>query len=255
MEADWQTDDGSVRLYCGDCREIMPTMEAGSIDAVVTDPPYGDKTHRGQRSLAYGATGGGHVAIDFLSTDADSLRVIFGMCRPRRWLVSFIEWRHCLPLEQIPPEGLQFVRFGVWVKLNPMPQLTGDRPGTGWEGVAIFHTHGKKRWNGGGSSAVWSHGTSRYGWFGPSNHPTEKPASLIVDIVGKFTDNYETVLDPFMGSGTTGVACVRTGRKFIGIEIDRKYFDIAVKRIKEEIERFPLWEKPAKKADDSFAFV
>jgi len=114
-----------------------------------------------------------------------------------------------------------------------MPQLTGDRPGTGWEAVCILHRTGKKKWNGGGSPAVWNHGTTRYGYFGPSNHPTEKPVQLIRQMVEQFSDPGDTVFDPFMGSGTTGVACVQTGRNFIGCEIDPKYFAIAKRRIDE----------------------
>jgi len=112
-----------------------------------------------------------------------------------------------------------------------MPQLTGDRPGTGWEAIAIFHPQGKKRWNGKGQPATWIHGTTRYGYFGPSNHPTEKPLGLVKTLMIQFSDKNETVLDPFMGSGTTGVAAHALGRRFIGIEIDPEYFKIAVARI------------------------
>jgi len=127
-----------------------------------------------------------------------------------------------------------------------MPQLTGDRPGTGWEAIAIFHPPGKKRWNGGGASAVWDHGTSRHGYFGPSSHPTEKPLGLVSDIVKKFTDHGETVIDPFMGSGTTGVACARMGRKFIGIEIEERYFDIACKRVEDAQRQSDMFVVPTK---------
>lgn len=82
---------------------------------------------------------------------------------------------------------------------------------------------------------MWFHGTSRFGYFGPSNHPTEKPLGLIEKILGQFTDEGEMIADPFMGSGTTAVACLNTGRKFIGIELDKKYFDIAVNRIEKAI--------------------
>jgi site-specific DNA-methyltransferase (adenine-specific) len=235
MQPDWQTEDGSIQLYRGDCLKILPTIEAGSVDAVVTDPPYGKKTHAGARSMSKGGSRRGHNRIDFASTTAGMIRSSLGMIQPRRWCVSFIDWRHALSLEQEPPKGLEFVRLGIWSKLNPMPQLTGDRPATGWEAVAIFHAPGKKRWNGKGGPAMWFHGTSRFGYFGPSNHPTEKPLGLIEKILGQFTDEGEMIADPFMGSGTTAVACLNTGRKFIGIELDKKYFDIAVNRIEKAI--------------------
>jgi site-specific DNA-methyltransferase (adenine-specific)/modification methylase len=71
-------------------------------------------------------------------------------------------------------------------------------------------------------------------------HPTQKPISLMKWILVEITNNIDTILDPFMGSGTTGVACVQTGRKFIGIEIDEKYFDIACKRIRDAQQQMRL---------------
>lgn len=95
----------------------------------------------------------------------------------------------------------------------------------------MLHRPGAKRWNGGAKSSVYHNGTTRYGYFGPSNHPTEKPVTLVCQLIKDFSDNGDLVIDPFMGSGTTGVACVQMGRKFIGIEIDPGYFEIACKRI------------------------
>lgn len=117
------------------------------------------------------------------------------------------------------------MRLGVWHKPNSAPQFTGDRPGTGWEAVAILHREGKKHWNGGGHHAVWACNIE-YG-----DHPTQKPLPLLMDWVRKFSDEGEIVLDPFMGSGTTGVACAKLGRKFIGIEQRPDYFATACERI------------------------
>jgi site-specific DNA-methyltransferase (adenine-specific) len=131
-------------------------------------------------------------------------------------------WRHAAQLERA---GVPLVRFGIWHKPNGAPQFTGDRPGVGWEAIAILHREGRKHWNGGGHHAVWvcnvEHG----------EHPTQKPLKLLTDWVTKFTDEGETVLDPFMGSGTTGVASMKLGRKFIGIEKRADYFDLACRRI------------------------
>jgi site-specific DNA-methyltransferase (adenine-specific) len=139
-----------------------------------------------------------------------------------RWVVMSCEWRYVAGLEKA---GLPLVRFGVWHKPNGAPQFTGDRPGVGWEAIAILHREGKKHWNGGGHHAVWvcniEHG----------EHPTQKPLKLLLDWVAKFSDEGETVLDPFMGSGTTGVACIKLGRKFIGIEKRADYFELACQRL------------------------
>jgi DNA modification methylase len=79
-------------------------------------------------------------------------------------------------------------------------------------------------------------------------HPSPKPECVMEWLVGACAEENETILDPFMGSGTTGVACVRLGRRFIGIERERKYFDLAVSRIKAEFERTPLFDpKPTQR--------
>jgi site-specific DNA-methyltransferase (adenine-specific) len=121
------------------------------------------------------------------------------------------------------------VRLGVWIKPNAAPQFTGDRPGTGWEAVAVLHRKGRKRWNDGGHHAVWTCPVQRGG------HPTQKPERLVSDWVKAFTNPGEMILDPFMGSGTTGVAAIKHGRGFTGIEIDPKYFDLACRRIDEAL--------------------
>lgn len=225
-----------ITIYHGDCREILPSL--GSVDLVLTDPPYSEKTHAGARSTSDHGPRGGIVAIDFESVDAGFVRQVLGLTKPRRWAISFIDWRHALPLEQNPPEGLEFIRLGIWTKLNPMPQLTGDRPSTGWESVAIFHPPGAKHWNGGSGPALWMHGTSRYGYFGPSSHPTQKPIGLIRLLLKQFSDEGETVLDPMMGSGTTLEAAKKSDRKAIGIEIEERYCEIAAKRLSQEVLQF-----------------
>lgn len=209
---------GNATLYLGDCQEILPTLK--NVDAIITDPPYTDKTHKGAR------TGNGdEVLIDFDPlTDQEFLQIaknLIGIAN--RWVIMTCDWLHTAELAKEMPD--EFIRAGVWIKPNGMPQYTGDRPAMGWESVAILHRKGKKFWNGGGKHAVWNipkvHG----------NHPTEKPLALLESFINLFTNNQEIVLDPFMGSGTTGVACVTMARKFIGIEKEQKYFDIACQRI------------------------
>jgi site-specific DNA-methyltransferase (adenine-specific) len=210
---------GNAELYLGDCLEILPTLP--KVDAVITDPPYGARTHDGARTGS--GKGGGDVLIDFACLPDNQF---IPLCKQlvhkaNRWVIMSCEWRHAAQLEEME----LLVRLGVWVKPNPTPQFTGDRPGTGWEAVACLHRPGRKRWNGGGHCSVWTYNKVN------SEHPTGKPLPLISKWVSQFTDFNETVLDPFMGGCTTGVACVNAGRKFIGIEIDPKYFEIACERI------------------------
>lgn len=251
----WTSDCGTVTLYCGDCLEILPTLAPGSVDAVVTDPPYGIETHKGARSIV--ATGKASMkgfadvaarqTIDFdhmsESQAGELFRQLVGIAS--RWVVATVDWRHLRAIEVALAD--KFIRAGVWVKLDSTPQFTGDRPGTGWEAIAIAHRGGRKRWNGGGSCAHWVTRQNRHG-----EHPTQKPLWLIEDFVRKFSDADEAVLDPFMGSGTTGVACVRLGRRFIGIELEPKYFAIAKRRIQDELDRVKFLEpKRAKETQRS----
>lgn len=217
---------GRATLYRGDCRDILPTL--GRVDHIITDPPYSERTHAGARTRV-GANGGAEnvASIDFAPisegqflADLDALVAI-----ARRWVLMTCEWRF---LAEVEASRDYFVRFGVWTKPNGAPQFTGDRPATGWEAVAICHNlDQRKRWNGGGSRAVWNIPTES------GDHPTQKPLALLSRWMGDFTDPGETILDPFMGSGTTGVAAVQMGRDFIGIEREPKYFDIACRRIEE----------------------
>src|SRR3990167_687384 len=210
---------GDTILYQGDCREVLPTLNA--VDHVITDPPYGAQTHAGART----GTGrdDGVALVTFDSITAHELSEIAVLCveKARRWVIMTCEWRHAVELEKI---GC-LVRLGVWIKPNGAPQFTGDRPATGWEAIAILHRPGKKRWNGGGHHAVWIEPKIN------GEHPTQKPISLIARWVQSFSDHGETILDPFMGSGTTGVVCSNLGRKFVGIEIEPRYFDMACQRI------------------------
>ena len=225
--------DGRVRLILGDCREVLPTL--GKVDAVVTDPPYSKTTHDGARGRG-ATTGGRHILVDFAPITDDEF-VLFMRDLTEiagRWVVLTCDPRHAVAAGRA---GLPVIRMGVWTKADPAPQFSGDRPAVGWEMVLMMHREGRKRWNGGGKPAVWRTNIVK----NDGGHPSQKPLDLISDFVRLFSDHAETILDPFMGSGTTGVACVKLGRKFIGIEIEPKYFDIARRRIEDAVSRPDLF--------------
>lgn len=218
---------GNAHLYLADCMDVLPTL--GKVDAVITDPPYSDKTHNNAKSNAGGE--GGAKAIDFKAIDFKAIDLLLSACANicDGWVIANMDWRHIAGLEFNQHEFYELIRFGVWVKTNPMPQISADRPANGWDGIAYLYPKGKKKqWNGGGS-----HGN----WIGPvitnGDHPTGKPVGMVSQWVERFTTPEQTILDPFMGSGTTGVAAVQMGRKFIGIEREPSYFDIACKRIEQ----------------------
>ena len=148
----------------------------------------------------------------------------------KRWSLVFSDaetihrWRAALE-----GAGMRYVRTGAWVKPDAMPQMSGDRPSVGFEPCTICHAQGAMRWNGGGSAALWTHGTAKKN---RPNHPCPKPLSLMLELVGDFTDEGETILDPFMGSGTTLAAAKRLNRHAIGIEISEEFCEVAANRIR-----------------------
>jgi site-specific DNA-methyltransferase (adenine-specific) len=106
----------------------------------------------------------------------------------------------------------------------------------GYESIVASHAKSKSRWNGGGRLGVFRFPKNEGGaLIGIKNdHPTQKPLALLQELVTLFTDPGETILDGFAGSGTAGVACIRLGRQFIGIEKDPKYFALACDRLRAE---------------------
>jgi site-specific DNA-methyltransferase (adenine-specific) len=139
--------------------------------------------------------------------------------------------------ESLESHGLEYIRTGAWIKHAAPPQFTGDRPATGFELITIAHPFGKKKWNGGGSPGVWTHQII-CGETPERVHSTQKPLSLMLNLVSLFSDADESILDPFMGSGTTLRAAKDLGRRAIGIEIDERYCEIAAKRLRQEVFEF-----------------
>ena len=130
--------------------------------------------------------------------------------------------------------GLKRAQVGIWWKRGAAPAFSGLKPACGAEAIVIRHGESAMRWNGGGAHALFDHpivtGSSRE----RLEHTTQKPISLMLELVELFTDPDDLVLDPFAGSCTTGVACLRLGRRFIGIEKDAKYAAVAQERMEAE---------------------
>ena len=240
-------DQDGITIFLGDCRDILPTLEAGSIDLVLTDPPYSDAVHGKSLTRANlpdvkrwpGAAGNRSTAITFAALDDQTRRIIAShaarLCRS--WVIAFTDiesanvWR-----DELISTGLDYVRTGAWIKLGAMPQITGDRPGCGLEAIVIAHQPGRKRWNGGGSHAVWQYPiVLNRGGNTPRVHPTEKPLHLMRDLVAQFSNPDDLILDPFMGSGTTLRAAKDLGRRAIGIELSEEYCQIAVRRLQQQV--------------------
>lgn len=228
--------DEHVTLYHGDCREVMADMVDESVKAVITDPPYTERTHAKARKKAGKVDGKDTVTEgvkSFGSITDEDLAVILAECGrvSEGWVIATLDYRHAIQFDASPPAGLKSQRVGVWVKTNPTPQLTGDRPAQGWEAISYLHREkGRSKWNGSGAHGNYVSPIAR-----PEGHPTTKPISMVSDFVRKFTNAGDTVFDPFAGSGTTLRAALDEGRKAIGVELEEKYCEIIAKRLDQQV--------------------
>lgn len=224
--------DELVTLYHGDCREVMAGLEDASVDCVITDPPYDAKTHNGHNrfhELSAGTTG---EVIAFRPFTHDEQLAIFAELGriSRGWVIATLAVSTAFAFYNQPPAGLRCLRVGAWVKPNPSPQITGDRPGQGWEPIIFLHRDGvRSRWNGGGKSGVWIHNTVQR-----EGHPTVKPLPMVADWVRLFTNRGDLIFEPFSGSGTTLVAAKQEGRRAIGVELEEKYCELAARRLSQD---------------------
>lgn len=209
----------------GDALALLASLPDGCVDHVVTDPPYNARTHEGAK-----AKGGKLVersTVDFASLESTEF---FNDClrAARRWCLAFCVAEQIADYEST--SGDRWVRTGAWIRLGASPQFSGDRPAVGFDAIAIAHRRGRKRWNGGGRHALWAHGFQRDEVGEGRGHPTRKPLALMRELVRDFTDPGEVILDPFAGSGTTGVAAIAEGRRVILCERVAEYAEIARRR-------------------------
>lgn len=225
----WQSKDGRHVIYCGDCLEVMPTLDAGSVDAVVTDPPYGiafDRATWAEDPAAYGELLRACVE-EFQRLVGDGPVFVWqGLPNASRWH----EWF---------PEGFRiFAACKGFVQFRPTPVQWS------WDAVVWWGTPRT-------SPSVYAkdYHVQKTAPFGAHreriDHPSPKPLEQVGYVVCIATNTNALVLDPFFGSGTTGVACVKTGRRFIGIEISEQYCEIAAKRMEQALAQpmLPLEEE------------
>jgi hypothetical protein len=209
---------GDATLYLGDCRDVLPML--GPVDAVVTDPPYGTgcAPRGGRMAGTINFTAISILPWDVLDTSwiKDVSCAVAAFCHPATTPVIGTAMRS---------DGLL-----VYVKSNPSPFGTS---------VETCVTRGFRR---SGPQHIVA-----YNAFNGQLHPTQKPVEVMEFVCERAPAG--VILDPFMGSGTTGVACARLGRRFIGVEINENYFNIAVKRIEQAYRQPDLFvQRPAPKA-------
>jgi site-specific DNA-methyltransferase (adenine-specific) len=241
---------GNCRLILGDSLKIMPTL--GRVDHIVCDPPYEQSLHDAKNSGSRRIRTDGRDEIkglDFAPIDEIRAAVVDISSRIcDGWFVAFCtvegtaKWA-----DAINPSPMKYKRACIWIKPDSTPQLNGQCPAQGAECfVTAWAGTGYSRWNGGGKRGVYTHLTNPSDRDG--GHPTEKPWRLFADILKDFTMPGQLILDPFMGSGTTLVACAKLGRAGIGIELDPAYFDIACRRVEAAYAQPDMFIEPPPKA-------
>lgn len=204
---------GPCRLIQGDCLAVLPLLSG--VDAIITDPPYGIGADAGQQSRAdkqHGKAVAPSKNYGFTAWDDRpcSAEQIAAMRSVSEWQVIFGGNYFALPPSRC---------WLIWDKLN------GDNDYAdcelAWTNLDKAVRRIQHLWHG----MIRKDREERF-------HPTQKPVGVMTWCIGHLPEDAETILDPFMGSGTTGVAAIKTGKQFIGVEREPKYFDIAVSRIR-----------------------
>ena len=267
---------GDCTLHLGDCLEILPSL--GKVDAVVTSPPYAQQ----RDYISFVGDNYESLLGCIASTPAHAetqILVNLGLVHRDGFVVEYWE-----PFKRdMAKAGWRFFGWYVWDQGPGMPGDWAGRCAPAHEFIFHFNRQSRKpnktrpakyagyvrATSGGirranGEMSGWSHGIAptqetkipdsvfritrhmRRGGI-EAGHPAVFPVELPTELVLAYSDPEQTILDPFMGSGTTGVACVNLGRKFIGIEIEPKYFDIACRRIEEAYRQPRLFAEPAPK--------
>ena len=225
-----------------------------SCDHVITDPPYSEHVTGNSMRGAGHRPGGAKRALGFVALAQQDMRHVADQSRrlTRRWSLVFCaveqvsDWASAFTMAQ-----LDYLRTCCWVKIGATPQFTGDRPAAGFEALVCCHPPGRKRWNGGGKLGVYHYSTAHQA-DDQVQHTTQKPLALMLALVRDFTDPGDIILDPFAGSGTTGVAALQLGRRFIGYEREPRYCAAARRRLagaREQLELVAVTRRsPARQA-------
>lgn len=214
----WETKDGRIKLFLGDCLEILPTFQDNSVNAVISDPPYGIEFDR----ATWNDDKEEYVKL-MRKVVYESNRVATGVKAFWQALINAPRWHLWFP-----------DKYRIFASCKGFVQFRPTSVQWSWDPVIWWGDPNKepsvynKDW--------FVQATAPFGAGRKSiNHPSPRPIETMVYVVDIFSKPNDIVLDPFMGSGTTGIACYRTGRRFIGIEINEKYFNLVKERIEEEM--------------------
>ena len=210
-----------IDLKCGDCLELMKDIADKSIDMILTDPPYGINFQSHRRKVLHK-----RITNDI---NLDWLDCYFKQCsrimKDNTAIYCFCSWHNIDIFKSIFEKYFKLKNILVWVKNN---HGSGDLKASyaPKHEFILYGNKGRKLFNGKRMEDVFFANKTKNNF-----HPTEKPTDLLKQFIQNSTEENDIVFDGFMGSGSTGVACINTNRSFIGIELDPKYFEIAKERI------------------------
>lgn len=217
---------GEATLYLADCMDVLPTLD--KVDAVITDPPYGIGADKSMHNQSGNVVGYGHRRVakkTYDKTDWDSkppsLELLNLLINISKYQIIFGG-----NYFELPPTKCWL----IWDKMNDGNNFAdGEMAWTNLNKPLRIKRH------------LWN-GFAREGNEKRFNHPTQKPLNIMNWCISQIPTDAETILDSFMGSGTTGVAAIQMGRKFIGIEREESYFNIACKRIEQATKQSSLFD-------------
>ena len=223
-----------VKLINGNAIDFMKTLEDESVDAIITDPPYCISRDNNFTTM-------GRAGIDFGEWDKDFdltswIKVAKPLLKKGGNIVIFNDWKNMTYItKSLEDNGFEVKDLIRWKKTNAMPRNRDRRFITDYE-VAVWAVKKGGKWTFNRLSETYEI-PEIVGGVTPKSekiyggHPTQKPVYVMKWLIERLTNECELVLDPFMGSGTTGVACKELNREFIGIELDENYYNMAYNRI------------------------
>lgn len=225
-----------IQIINDDCLNVLPTLESASVDAIITDPPYAIVNKFGVQK---GAPGNGHRVLQFewdtgaaLDTITRGVEAAIALIQRPGAAFVFCGFDSVGPVQEVLRAAKMTPKPYVWIKDCPPPPGKGNWWPSGFEiGVYAYHTGA---WFGDSEpsrSNVYRGDTLRNGNGEKVGHPTQKPLHIMRHLVKSLCPRGGTVLDPFAGSGTTGVAALKTGRKAILIERESAYVEIIHRRL------------------------
>ena len=227
-------DNENITLWQGDSLELLQNIPSKSVDLILTDPPYNVSKKNNFTTM-------GRSGIDFGNWDYDFdqlswIEKISEKVSDNGSVVVFNAWRNLGDIaNHLEDNGFIVKDILRWVKDNPMPRNRDRRYIVDYE-FALWAVKKKSKWTFNRLNENYDRPEMKYPIVAgkeKTSHPTQKPLKLMNELVARHSDVGDVVLDLFMGSGTTGVACKNLNRKFIGIELDENYFEIAKNRILE----------------------